>query len=181
MLAARMKTRLRFLAHPGHAAIALGLVCIGLVGASFHVQHVVGIDPCPLCIIQRFTYAGLIPVFAAAAMAPAHGRAQRALFWVAGILTLAGLGVAGYQTHLQVFPAPLVARCSAGLTYMLESMAITEVLAQLLRASGDCSDTSFKILGLTLAQASLLIFLTFALSLVMLLRRQPAATRNNER
>ena len=57
----------------------------------------------------------------------------------------------------------------------------TEVLAQLLRASGDCSDTSFKILGLTLAQASLLIFLTFALSLVMLLRRQPAATRNNER
>jgi len=36
-------------------------------------------------------------------------------------------------------------------------------------------------LGLTLAQASLLIFLSFALSLVMLLRRQPAATRKSER
>jgi disulfide bond formation protein DsbB len=172
-----MKTRLRFLAHPGRVAVVLLLVCTGLVGASFYVQHILNVDPCPLCIIQRFTYAALIPVFFAAAMATNHGRAQRALFWTAGVLTLAGLGVAGYQTYLQVFPAPLVATCSASLSYMLDSMAITEVLAHLLRATGDCSDTSFKILGLTLAQASLLIFLSFALSLVMLLRRQPAADR----
>jgi disulfide bond formation protein DsbB len=172
-----MQTALRFLAYPARVAVVLGLVCTGLVGASFYVQHVLEIDPCPLCIIQRFTYAGLIPVFVGAALAADHGRAQRALFWTAGVLTLAGLGVAGYQTYLQVFPAPVVARCSAGLSYMLDSMAITDVLAHLLRATGDCSDTSFKILGLTLAQASLLIFLSFTLTLFMLLGRPPAATR----
>jgi disulfide bond formation protein DsbB len=176
-----MKTVLRFLAHPARVAVVLGLVCTGLVGASFYVQHVLGIDPCPLCIIQRFTYAGLIPVFVAAAMAADHGRQQRALFGMAGILVLAGLGVAGYQTFLQVFPAPVVARCSASLSYMLDSMALTEVLAHLLRATGDCSDTSFKILGLTLAQASLLIFLSFTLTLFMLLRRPPVAPRKHER
>jgi disulfide bond formation protein DsbB len=90
--------------------------------------------------------------------------------------TLGGLGVAGYQTYLQLFPATLVARCSASLSYMLDTMAVTEVLARLFHATGDCSDTSFRILGLTLAQASLLIFLSFTLSLVMLLRRQPAST-----
>ena len=105
-------------------------------------------------------------------MTRAHGRAQRALFWTAGILTLAGLGIAGYQTYLQL--NPVVAGCSASLFYMLDTMAVTEVLARLLHATGDCSDTSFKVLGLTLAQASMLVFLSLALSLVMLLRPRPA-------
>ena len=163
------------LSSPTSVAVALGLSCAGLVGASFYIQHVLGIEPCPLCIIQRFTYLGLVPVFFSAAMTPKHGWAQRALLWTAAILTLGGLGVAGYQSYLQFFPAPLVARCSASLSYMLDSMAITEVLARLVHATGDCSDTSFKILGLTLAQASLLVFLSFALSLGMILRRQPAS------
>lgn len=153
----------------------LGLSCTALVGASFFIQHVLGIDPCPLCIVQRFTYVGLIPVFLGAAMLRDHAPAQRALFWAAAVLTLGGLGVASYQTYLQLFPAPMAARCSASLSYMLDNMALTEVLARVLNATGDCSDTSFKVLGLTLAQASLLVFLTFSLSLAMILRRQPAS------
>ena len=80
--------------------------------------------------------------------------------------------VAGYQSYLQFFPAPVVASCSASLSYMLDTMAVTEVLTRLLHATGDCSDTSFKVLGLTLAQASLLIFLGFILLLITLLRRR---------
>jgi disulfide bond formation protein DsbB len=171
-----MKAISRFLASPTQVTLLLGLACVGLVGASFFVEHVLGVEPCPLCIIQRFTYIGLIPVFLAAAMARPHGRAQRALFWTAAVLTLGGLGVAGYQTHLQLFPAPLVATCGASLSYMLDTMAVTEVLALMLHATGDCSDTSFKILGFTLAQASLLIFLSFAVLLATLLRRRPALT-----
>lgn len=165
----------RFLASPARVALALGFTCSGLVVASFYIQHVVGVEPCPLCILQRFTYLGLIPVFFVAAILPVHGRAQRALLWTSAILTLGGLGVAGYQSYLQVFPAPLMVRCSASLSYMLDNMAITEVLGRLLHAAGDCSDTSFKILGLTLAQASLLVFMSFALTLTMLLRRQPVS------
>ncbi len=171
---ALMQAVSRFAASPAKVATALGLVCTGLVGASFYVQHVLGIDPCPLCIVQRFTYLGLIPVFLAAAGAPGGGRAQRALLWTAGTLALGGLAVAGYQTYLQLSPAPGAVRCSASLAYMLDSMAFTEVLAQLLRATGDCSDSSFTILGLTLAQASVLVFLGFILTLALLLRRKAA-------
>lgn len=169
-----MTTISRFLTSPTRVAFLLGLTCTALVGASFYVQHALGIEPCPLCIVQRFTYVGLIPVFFAAAMMRPQVQAQRALFWTAAILTLGGLGVAGYQTYLQLFPTTEVARCSANLSYMLDTMAITDVLARLLHATGDCSDTSFKILGLTMAQASLLVFLTFTLSLITLLRRKPA-------
>jgi disulfide bond formation protein DsbB len=112
-------------------------------------------------------------VFFAAAVMRGYLPAQRALFWMAAVLTLGGLGVAGYQTYLQLFPAPVAATCSASLSYMLDSMALTEVLARVLHATGDCSDTSFKILGLTLAQASLVIFLSFSLALATVLRRQP--------
>jgi protein dithiol:quinone oxidoreductase len=166
-----MKTLSHFLASPARVAVLLGLVCTGLVGASFFVQHVLGVEPCPLCIIQRLTYLGLIPIFFAAAVARPRGRAQRTFFWTAAILTLGGLGVAGYQSYLQLFPAPVIASCSASLSYMLDTMAFTEVLSRVLRATGDCADTSFKILGLTLAQASVVIFLIFTLLLITLLRR----------
>jgi disulfide bond formation protein DsbB len=59
---------------------------------------------------------------------------------------------------------------------MLETLSVTDVLARLLDAKGDCSDTSFKILGLTLAQASLLIFAGFTLVLGTLFVRRPART-----
>jgi disulfide bond formation protein DsbB len=164
----------RFLAAPRPIALLLGLACVGLVGASVFVQHVLGVEPCPLCIIQRFTYLALAPVFFAAALARPHGRGQRALFWAGTVLTLGGLGVAAYQTYLQLFPPSIVAGCTASLSYMLDTMAVTEVLAQMLHAGGDCSDTSFKVLGLTLAQASVLIFSVFAVLLIGLLLRPSA-------
>jgi disulfide bond formation protein DsbB len=172
-----MKAVSRVLASPGQVALVLGLACVGLVGASFFVEHVLGIEPCPLCIIQRVTYIGLIPVLFAAAMTRPHGRAQRALFWAAAVLALGGLGVAGYQSHLQLFPAPVVATCGASLSYMLDTMAVTEVLARMLHAGGDCSDASFKILGFTLAQASFVIFLGFFVLLGALLKKRPRGPR----
>ena len=86
---------------------------------------------------------------------------------------MGGLGVAGYQTQLQLFPAAVVATCSASLSYMLDTMAVTDVLARVLHATGDCSDTSFKVMGLTLAQASLAIFMCFSMLLGASLLRRP--------
>ena len=165
---------LRVCTSPTRLAILLGLACTGLVGASFYVQHVLGVEPCPLCIIQRFTYLALAIVSFAAALAPAEGPLQRGLIWLAALLTVGGLGVAGYQTHLQLSPPVLAGSCSASLSYMLETLSVTDVLARLLNAKGDCSDTSFKVLGLTLAQGSLVIFTTFTLILGAVLVRRPA-------
>jgi disulfide bond formation protein DsbB len=169
-----MNAVLRLLASPGRVALLLGLACAGLVGASFYVQHVLDVEPCPLCIIQRFTYLALAVVFLVAAFAQSGNSLQRGLLWFAALLTLGGLGVAGYQTYLQLSPPSLATTCSASLSYMLETLSVTDVLARLLDAKGDCSDTSFKVLGLTLAQASLLIFTAFTLVLGGVLVRRPA-------
>jgi protein dithiol:quinone oxidoreductase len=168
-----MNAFLRLLASPTRVALLLGVACTGLVGASFYVQHILGIEPCPLCIIQRFTYLALAVVFLVAALVQSGNSLQRGLLWLGALLTLGGLGVAGYQTYLQLSPPTLATTCSASLSYMLETLSVTDVLAQLLNAKGDCSDTSFKVLGLTLAQASLLIFTAFTLVLGVALARRP--------
>jgi disulfide bond formation protein DsbB len=172
-----MNAASRLLRSPTHVALLLGMACSLLVGASFFVQHVLEIDPCPLCILQRYTYATLVPVFFAAAWARPHGRPQQVLLTVAAFLVAGGLGVAAYQTQLQLFPPPVTATCSASLSYMLDTLAATEVLARLFQATGDCSDTSFKVLGLTLAQASMLVFLAFSAILATVLLRARAPNR----
>src|ERR1043165_8043058 len=168
-MSALMTTLARFAAAPRRVAGALGFACVALVGASLFVQHVLDVEPCPLCIVQRFTYLALIPVLFALAFARPSGAVHRSLLWGATLLTVGGLGVAGYQTQLQLFPPSVVESCSPSLAYMLETVGVTDVLAQLFHAGGDCADTSFKILGLTLAQASLLIFTSFAVLLGNLL------------
>jgi len=165
----------QLLSSPTRVAALLALTCAGLVGGSFFVQHVLGVEPCPLCILQRMTYFVLVFAFGAAALVHRNARLQRWLFGGALLLTFAGLGVASYQVQLQVFPPALATTCSASLSYMLDTLSVTETLARIFNAKGDCSDTSFRILGLTLAQISLVIFTTFSVLLGLTLFRRRAA------
>lgn len=156
---------------PARAGATLGAFCLTLVGASVFVQHVLGIEPCPLCIVQRLTYAALAVVFLGAALLGA--RPQRALLGVALALILVGLGVAAYQSQLQLFPPAAAATCSPSLSYMLETLPAGELVGRLFQGHGDCSDTSFTIFGLTLAQISLGIFLALLVAVLALLRQRP--------
>jgi disulfide bond formation protein DsbB len=60
---------------------------------------------------------------------------------------------------------------------MLDTLPANEVVGRLFEAHGDCSDSSFKIMGLTLAQISLCIFTVMLVWLVPTLRRKPASVR----
>ncbi len=158
---------------PGQAATLLFIVCAGLVAGSFFVEHVLGVEPCPLCIIQRYTYATLALVFLAAALVQ-RPRVRQGVLLLAVVLVLLGGGVAAYQSKLQLFPAAEAATCSASLAYMMDTLPLTDVLAKLFQAHGDCSDTSFKVLGLTLAQISLVMFTGLLVWLAPVLVRRPA-------
>jgi len=80
--------------------------------------------------------------------------------------------VAAYQFKLQLFPAAQAATCSPSLSYMLDTLPMNELIGRLFEAHGDCSDTSFKILGLTLAQISLAAFSLLLVSVAIVLRRR---------
>jgi disulfide bond formation protein DsbB len=154
------------------AVTVLALFCAGLVGASYFVQHVLLVEPCPLCIVQRYTYLLLAIVFFAAALLGQRPGIQRGLLVIALALVVVGGGVAAYQSKLQLFPAAQAATCAPSLSYMIDTLPMNELIGRLFRAHGDCSDTSFRIFGLTLAQLSLAAFSVLFVSLVAVLRRQ---------
>ena len=62
-----LATRLRVL------SAGLALWCLGLLGFGLYLQHVVGLEPCPMCIVQRYALIGVALLAALAAALP--GRA----------------------------------------------------------------------------------------------------------
>jgi disulfide bond formation protein DsbB len=153
----------------------LAALCTGLVCGSFFVQHVLEVEPCPLCILQRLTYATLAVIFLVAALCGDRPVVRRSLHVVATLLVLAGGGIAAYQSQLQIFPPAQAAACSASLSYMVDTLPAQEVVGRIFAAHGDCSDTSFKVAGLTLAQISLGVFACLGAWLLLALRRRPVA------
>jgi disulfide bond formation protein DsbB len=167
-----MNSLFRHSPYSTRASAVMAIFCSGLVGGSFFVQHVLMVEPCPLCIIQRYTYLLLAIVFFAAAMQGRRSGVQRGLLFLALALVVFGGGVAAYQSKLQLFPGARAATCAPSLSYMLDTLPMNELIARLFEAHGDCSDTSFKILGLTLAQISLIASSLLLVSLATALRRQ---------
>ena len=47
--------------------VAIFLVCAGLIGFALVLQHSLGLEPCPMCILQRYAFivVGVIALVAA--------------------------------------------------------------------------------------------------------------------
>jgi disulfide bond formation protein DsbB len=153
--------------------LALGLfaVCTGMLAFGLYLQHVKGIEPCPMCIMQRYALAtcGLIGL-----VAGLHnpGRVGLGIYGtLLGIAALAGGGVAVRQSWIQWFP-PQVSECGPGLEYMLESFPLSSSLPMIFRGAGDCSTIDWTFLGLSIANWSFVSFATILVSLVLYLAGQ---------
>ncbi|MCC6302448.1 MAG: disulfide bond formation protein B [Gammaproteobacteria bacterium] len=154
----------------------LGFVaCVGLMAAALVLQYVEGLEPCPLCILQRVAVMLLGGVFLIAAL---HNPAAtgRRLYAVACLLIAAvGAGVAGRHVWLQHLPPEEVPPCGPGMDYILETFPFSKALAIILRGSGDCAALDWTLLGLSIPGWTLVAFIGFcALALVLLVYRFPA-------
>jgi disulfide bond formation protein DsbB len=139
------------------------LVCAGLLAFAYYLQYFEFQDPCPLCILQRLAFFALAFVFLIAAL---HGPGRTAsivygalLFAIAG----AGAAVAARHVWLQNLPRSQVPECGPGLDYMLEKFPLAEVLQKVLRGSGECAESGWSFLGLTIAGWSLVWLVALAL------------------
>ena len=151
----------------------LGAVfCALLLGYGFYLQYHDGQNPCPLCLVQRGFYFGLLFVFLVAAI---HGprKAGSVVYGLIGLLLAAGGGAtAGRQVWLQHLPADKVPKCGPDLYFMLDNFPLSKTITNLLRGSGECAEVTWRFLGLSIAERSLVWFVLFgALSLWAMFRR----------
>lgn len=126
------------------------LACAGMMAYALYSQHVLGLDPCPLCIFQRVAVIALGVVFLLAAL-QGPGRVGGYVYAVlAGAAALAAMGVAGRHVWLQNLPPDKVPACGPGLDFMLESFPFAEVLDMVLNGSGECAEVSWSLLGVSM-------------------------------
>ncbi|SOB76924.1 disulfide bond formation protein DsbB [Marinobacter sp. LV10R510-11A] len=151
------------------------VVCAGLLGVAFYMEHVMGLEPCPLCWLQRFGFMGVGLVSLVAAL---HGPKQLGVR-IYGLLLVAtagaGLGTAGRQLWLQNLPADQVPACGPSVEYMLDVLPLSEVLTTALRGTGDCAAVVWRFLGLSIPGWTAVVFTLLVLTgLIMLFHRGKA-------
>jgi len=147
---------------------AIAALCVGLLAFGMYLQHVVGLEPCPMCIVQRYALVG-VAVVAALAAAVCRQRGGQVAAGVT-LLVLAGFGafVAARQSFLQWYP-PEVSSCGRDFYGMIEAFPLQRVIPMLFKGSGDCSAVDWTFLGLTIANWSFLNFgLVAAVALALL-------------
>lgn len=155
------------------AFLLLFIACTGLLGFGLYLQHAVGLEPCPMCIMQRYAFVGVALVALAAAVHGPGSSGTRLYGGMILLLALTGGGVAARQSWIQRFP-PDLAECGPGLEYLLDSFGIAEALPMIFRGAGDCTVIDWSLLGLSIANWSLLCFAAIALvGLWLTLRRDP--------
>ncbi|AKX45512.1 disulfide bond formation protein DsbB [Thiopseudomonas alkaliphila] len=151
----------------------LGLLgCCGLIAGAYYLQYVVGLEPCPLCYVQRievFTL-GLIFFIAALHNPAALGRK----LYAAGTLVVSALGMAtaGRQMWLQTLPADELPACLPSMDYMIQAFPLIDVINKTLHGTADCAKIDWTFFGFNLAQLSFFSFCLIALfSLLLILRK----------
>lgn len=154
-------------------SLFLGLfaVCVGLLSFGLYLQHVVGLEPCPMCIMQRYAFVG---VALAALIGGLHSPERNGTRIYAGVillLALTGAGVAARQTWIQLYP-PEFAECGPDLEFMLGSFPLADALPMIFHGAGDCSAVDWTFLGLSIANWSLVMFsLVAVFAVAMILRK----------
>lgn len=141
---------------------AVFAACVGLMAFGLYLQHFRHIEPCPLCILQRYAFvaAGLVALVAAA-----HnpGRVGRAIYGaLLALVALAGGAAAVRNIWLQHLPAGRVPECGPGLDFMLQSFPLAKALPMIFEGSGDCGKVVWTFLGLSIPEWALLWFAAFA-------------------
>jgi disulfide bond formation protein DsbB len=152
------------------------LVCAGLIGFALYLQHYQHQEPCPLCILQRMVYTALMAVFLAAAV---HGprRVGALVYGVLLTLTAAlGAAIAARHVWLQNLPPDRVPECGPGLEFTFQRYPLFEAFGRIFAGSGQCAESHWTLLGLSIAGWSLVWFVLlggFAVYLTRAAWRRP--------
>ena len=138
-------------------------MCVALMGAALWLQHVEGLEPCPLCVLQRGAVIVLGVLTLAGAIHDPATPGRRVYGALITVAALAGTALAGRHAWLQSLPPGEVPECGPGLDYMLDAFPLTQVIEMVLRGSGECAEVQWTFLALSIPEWTLLVFVAFTL------------------
>ena len=147
--------------HPRRIWLSILLVCAGLLSFGMYLQHVVGLVPCPMCIVQRYVMVLMGLVALLGVILPSR---NVCLPVGGGLVLLAGGGayVAARQSWLQWYP-PEFATCGRDFYGMIETFPLQRAIPMIFKGSGDCTKVDWTFLGGSIANWSFVAFVGLGL------------------
>ncbi len=152
------------------------VACAAMMAYALYAEYVLFLMPCPLCTFQRLGVIVLGIVFLLAAIHNPSGWGRRIYAGLVAIATAAAAGVAGYHVWMQGLPEDEVPACGPGLSYMMDTLPVLDVIKQVFSGSGSCATISWEFLGLSMPTWVLInVILLGLLGLWANLKRQPVS------
>ncbi len=145
------------------------VACIAMLAFGMYLQHVVGLEPCPMCIVQRYALI-LVAFFAGLASASGKKGLQITFTSLLFLFAVGGAYVAAMQSWLQWYP-PEVVSCGRDFYGMVETFPLKRAIPMIFRGGGDCTKVDWTLLGGSIANWSFLCFTGFSVLSGWLLAR----------
>ncbi len=147
---------------------AIGIGGVLLVAGGVFLARTMNLSACPLCVLQRMVYL-LLALESLIFFRWANGKAGTAAALVMALSAGLGASIAGYQTWLQRFATGV--SCTADMPWWEQLVNWAgERIPLLFEATGLCSEAGWKVLQLSIAEWSLLIFTAMTLAALSALR-----------
>ncbi len=152
---------------PRRALALICTACVAMLAFGLYLQHVVGLEPCPMCIVQRYALV-LVAVFTGLGALGRGSGLQKTGAFLALVAAAGGAYTAARQSWLQWYP-PEVVSCGRDLYGMIETFPLKRALPMIFRGGGDCTKIDWTFLGLSIANWSFIVFTVFGVLLLVLL------------
>ncbi len=147
--------------------IVIFTICIGLLIFGLYLEHVHGLEACPLCIFQRIAYTVIIFIALIGAIHNPRNLLQIIYKLLVVISSITGATIAGRQIWLQHLPPELVPECGPGLDYMFNVFPFREALKMIFTGSGECAEVKWRFIGLSIAEWSLIMFIGIFIATIL--------------
>lgn len=152
-----MKTLLTLIADARSIYISVASLALTAVAITLLLQYGFGLEPCPLCILQRITLFAVGGVALLGLLCAERPKLGGAVFVLLGATSIFGLMVSMRHIYIQAVPSSTAASCGPSVGYLMDTLPAWAVLVEVLGGTGECSDVS-PVLGIPVPIWSLMVF-----------------------
>ncbi|GAB1595259.1 disulfide bond formation protein B [Lysobacter claricitrinus] len=140
------------------------LACCALMAYALYAEHVLKLEPCPLCIFQRIAVMSLGVVFLIGGLVgPKRPAGRRSWGVLALIPAIAGAAVAGRHVWIQHLPPDQVPSCGPPFAFLRETLPFIQLIRKVLTGDGQCAKIEWTFLGQSMPVWTLISFVVLAL------------------
>ncbi|MEE9451700.1 MAG: disulfide bond formation protein B [Gammaproteobacteria bacterium] len=137
------------------------ILAVFLTLASYYFQYGMGLEPCPLCILQRFIVMVLAVWFLFGIFFKTKVLIKSHCV-ITIILASFGALAALRKIWLQYFPSSGDnLTCGPDVGYLLRELPLTQILKVLFYSEGTCANIDWQFLTLSMSAWTLLFFILF--------------------